>query len=82
MCNHRSLVNLKVSVRFAGFPVSLAHYNQIKPMSDETFLNEKIPSALVNINSYNLERKDREAVGGGVGVYVKKTLLTACVGMT
>ena len=37
----------------------------------ETLLVDKIPSALVNIDSYNFERKDRKASGGGVGVYVK-----------
>ena len=37
----------------------------------ETLLVDKIPSALVNIDSYNFERKDRKASGGCVGVYVK-----------
>ena len=37
----------------------------------ETFLTDKIPSSLVNIDSYNFERKDRKAAGGGVAVYVK-----------
>ena len=37
----------------------------------ETLLKESIPTALIDINGYNFERKDRVKEGGGVGVYIK-----------
>ena len=40
----------------------------------ETLLKDSIPSELVNIAGYNLERKDRFEPGGGVGLYVKENI--------
>ena len=40
----------------------------------ETLLNDFIPSALVYISGYNFERRDREKIGGGVGVYIKSSI--------
>ena len=38
----------------------------------ETLLKDSIPSELINIPGYNLERKDRLKLGGGVGIYIKE----------
>ena len=40
----------------------------------ETLLKESIPTALIDINGYNFERKDRVKEGGGVGVYIKTNI--------
>ena len=39
----------------------------------ETWLNEEVSDAELQISGYNLFRRDRHALGGGIGIYVKAT---------
>ena len=42
---------------------------------NETRLESRIPYSVVNIENYQIYRKDRNTAGGGVAVYVRETLL-------
>ena len=37
---------------------------------NETRLKQSIPNSIVNINYYKTYRKDRNAAGGGVAIYI------------
>ena len=41
---------------------------------NETRLESKVPNSVVNIENYQIYRKDRNTAGGGVAVYVTETL--------
>ena len=41
---------------------------------NETKLDEFMPSSLVSVDGYSLERKDRNFFGGGVAIYIKNTI--------
>ena len=41
---------------------------------NETRLEQNIPNSTVNISDYKIYRKDRNAAGGGVAIYVRETL--------
>ena len=42
---------------------------------NETKLDEVMPSSLVSVDGYSLERKDRNFFGGGVAIYIKNTII-------
>ena len=41
---------------------------------NETKLSNTTPNCLVSIKDFALERKDRNVYGGGVALYVRKTI--------
>lgn len=41
----------------------------------ETLLKDSIPSELINIPGYILERNDRLKLDGGVGIYIKENTI-------
>ena len=52
--------------------ISIQNTNSSIILITESWLNSKIPDALINIPGFTLHRKDRESShGGGVCIYVK-----------
>ena len=45
---------------------------------NETKLDDSIDDALIRIDSYSIKRCERNRKGGGVGLYIKYTILDKC----
>jgi hypothetical protein len=72
---HANVRSLMQPDKIRDIKTRLCEYYHIITLS-ETFLNDSIDSANLNIDGYNLHRKDRERLCGGVAAYVHSDIIT------
>lgn len=63
-----------MSAKFLDFETFLHETHCSVFALTETWLNESIPNSLVNIDDYQIFRRDRGSLGGGLLIYVHKNI--------